>query len=403
MSRRCPWHGYAMHRYSEKSDCYIQHMYDDSFMHIFKNILYSMDPKTGKPLTKVLVGVDDVKMMEFGLNNRVCNVESVVNANEVHILEFQPTNATELWTLMRNVYTKWERLYEENGHMYWPCKSQAADLVINGDIDSLRCLQPIRYVTERYKLACSLLDLLLILTSNYFKRLLKFHMSGEYLLEVSRQKVRKIECNASNKALSYFRSFDPDKYDRAEKNPNAYAYSCSVKTLMDSLSKGESHKFPTNFLRKLFHFTIADVFTGHRDHVHMLLCNRFLVEDSEHCESWIQLMLAVADSRLQSEDAQNRLITEVKQWKKRYEADDRAKRRESERSTKRCCFEDLRVSDERSHTDEHSDRGYNRAANTNSADCRQKRIYTINRDELEGVGSTGTLHVRGTAGHDRLD
>lgn len=341
MSRRCPWHGYDLHRYSEKSDCYVQHAYDDSYIHIFKNVLYSTDPKSGSPLTDTLVGVDDVKMLEFGLNHRVCNVEAVVNGNEVHVLEFRPNNATELWTLLRNVYTKWERLCENNGRTYWPCRSQAADLVINGDIDSLRCLQPIRFITSRYKLACSLLDLLLILTSNYFTRLLEQHTSGEYLAEISRQKVRKIECNAMHKALSYFRSFDPNKYDRAEKNPNSYK--CSVKELMDSLSNNDSHKLPTNFLRKLFHYTIADVFTGHRDHVHMLLCHRFLVEDPAHSDNWIQLLLAVADSRLQTEDAQNRLITEVKLWKRRYDTGERNKRARSQEAVKRRVVKETRA------------------------------------------------------------
>lgn len=357
MSGRCPWHGYNMHRYSDKSDCYVQQTYEDSFIHIFKNVLYSMDPKSGRPLTNALVGVDEVKMLEFGLNHRVCNVESVINGNDVHILDFRPNDSVELWTLVRNVYAKWERLHEDNGRTYWPCKAQAADLVISGDIGSLRCLQPIRFITERYKLACSLLDLLLVLTSNYFHRLLDLYTSGEHLSEISRQKVRKIECNAMNKALLFFNRYDSNKFDKAEKNPDAYAYNCSVKDLMNSLSKRESHKLPTNFLRRLFHYTITDVFTGHRDHVHMLLCHRFVVEDPEQCDDWLQLLLAVADSRLQSDDAQNRLIAVVKHWKRRYENSDARNKKtksnkrlrsdddvlDSSRSTSRARFDEEEV------------------------------------------------------------
>lgn len=304
----------------------MQHLYDNTYVHIFKNLLYSTDPKSGKPLTRVLVGVDDVKMVEFGLNHRVCNVESTVNDDEVHVLDFRPSSATELWTLMRNVYTKWERLYENNGRTYWPCRSQAADLVINGGVDSLRCLQPTRFVTERYKLADSLLDLLLVLTSNYFKHLLESYRSGDYMVEVNRQKVRTIECKASKKALTYFENFEPERFDKAQKETDTHAYSCNVKHMMDSLSTNDSHKLPTNLLKKLFHYTISDVFTGHREHVHMLLCHRYLVENPAHCESWIQFMLAFADNRLQMEDAQNRLITEVKLWKRRYDTIDREKR-----------------------------------------------------------------------------
>lgn len=335
MSRHCPWNGYVLHRYSKNTDCFLQHLYEETYVHIFKNILYSTDPKSGAPLTGALIGLDDVNLLEFGLNHRVCNVEAKLNANDVHVLEFRPNNATELWTLMRNAYNKWERLYENNGRKYWPCKSQAADLVIDGNLDTLRCLQPIRFVTEKYKLAESLLDLLLTLTSNYFYGLLASHTNGgEYTMEINRQKVRKIECNAKDRAVAFFRAFDPERHDSVQNNPDETGgYSCNVKRLIDTVSKTDSHKLPTNYLRKLFHFAIADVFTGHRDHVHMLLCHRYLVEDPVHCESWLQLMLAIADSRLQTGDAQNRLIAEVKQWKRQYGFNsERGKRRSRDAS-----------------------------------------------------------------------
>ncbi|KAG8314657.1 Pan1p [Homalodisca vitripennis] len=296
-----------------------QHLYDDTYVHIFKNILYSADPGSGKPLTNTLVGVDQVKMLEFGLNHRVCNVESTVNHNDIHVLEFRPNHATEVWTLVRNVYEKWERLYENNGRVYWPCRSQAVDLVIDGTIDTLRCLQPIRFLKEKHKLAQSLLDLLLVLTSNYFYNLLDSHDNGDYLVRIKRQKIRKIECKAADKAMDFFRTFDPDRYESVQKNPESCGYNCSVKQLIERFSKRDSHKFSTNFLKKLSHFAIARVFTGHKDQVHMLLCHRFLAEDPIHCDSWLQLMLAVADSRLGVFDAQNRLITEVKQWKRTYD------------------------------------------------------------------------------------
>lgn len=390
-----------MHRYSDKSDCYMQHTYDDTHIHIFKNVLYSTDPKSGEPLARTLVGVDDVKMLEFGLNHRVCNVETTVNESETHVLDYRPNDATELWTLMRNVYAKWERLYEDNGRAYWPCRSQAADLVINGDVDSLRCLQPIRFVSGRHKLACSLLDLLSALTSNYFRRLLEVHMSGEYLLGISQQKVRKIECNAMNKALSFFGKFDPHKLDSGEKNPDVFPYSCGVKELMNSLSKIDSHKLPTNFLKKLFHYTISDVFTGHRDHVHMLLCHRFLAEDREHCENWIQFFLAVADSRLQKEDAQNRLIAEVKCWKRVYDRAERTKR------TRASAGPTKRNRTEHATTGVGCSRTVNRANSANGGegdrsdgdddgddDTGEDPIRVINGNALQSVGTTGALFVR---------
>lgn len=326
MSTRCPWSDYTLHRYSSASDCFLQHLYDETYLHIFKNVLYSTDPESGRPLTGTLSGVDDVKLLEFGLNHRVCNVETTINENDVHLLEYRPTSAVDLWTMMRNVYNKWEHLHETNGRLYWPCRSQAVDLIIGDGSDSLRCLQPTRFVKEKYKLAQSLLDLLLVLTSNYFQNLLEAHRNGDQLLEVASQKVRKIECKAMKKALSFFNTFDPDRFEKATKKPEHYGYGCSVKRLVDAVSRSDSHKLPANFLKKLFHFTVSDVFSTHREHVHMLLCTRFLVEDPTHCESWLQLMLAVADNRLQVADAQTRLVTEVKQWKRQYDRDRRVLR-----------------------------------------------------------------------------
>lgn len=331
MSGHCPWHNLALHRYSNSTDCYIQHMYDDTYLHIFKNVLYSTDPTEGCPLTRSLVGVDEVKMLEFGLNHRVCNVEATITEPEIHVLEFRPNSATELWTLVRNVYNKWERLYEDNERMYWPCKSQAVDLIVGNGFDVLRCLQPVRFVTDKHKLAQALLELLSVLTSNYFYNLLEKHESGEYVLEISRQKVRKIECNAFDKATAFFREYDPDRLDEAKKGPHSFVHTCIVKRLMDTVVNRDCYRTPTNILRKLFHYAISDVFTGHREHVHMLLCHRFLTEDRTHCEWWLRLALAVADSRLQMDDAQNRLIAEVKLWKRKYDFKGRERRRAAKR------------------------------------------------------------------------
>lgn len=361
----------------------MQHLHDDTYAHIFKNVLYSTDPNSGIPLTNTLIGVDEVKLSVFGLNHRVCNVESRINETDTHVLDFRPDNATELWTLMRNVYNKWERLHEENGHKYWPCKSQAIDLVIDGSVDSLRSLQPTRFVTEKYKLALALLDLLCVLTSNYFENLLESHKNGDRFLEIHRQKVRKIECNAMKKALVFYHTFDPDRYKRAREKPDQYSYACRVKHLLDEVCKNDAHKLPANFHKQLFHFTISDVFTSHREHVHMLLCHSFLAEDPIHCERWLQLMLAIADNRLQVEDAQTRLIAEVKQWKRLY---DTSERRGRKRRRENDNLENLTVDSQENQYESYS--------RVNGSDF---TIQTVNRNEpgLRSVGNTGALYVRG--------
>lgn len=368
----------------------MQYLYDDTSLHIFKNILYSVDPETGQPLTRVLVNVDNVKLMEFGLNHRVCNVETMVNKTDVHILDFRPVNVIQLWSLMRNVYNKWEQLHENNGRVYWPCRSQAVDLIIDGTIDTLKCLQPTRFVTEKHKLAQSLMDLLLVLTTNYFHGLLESYTDGAQfveLFEISKQKVRRIECNASDKATSFFQLFDQERYERITKKPDQNDYTCSVKQLQDAVSKSDAHRYPSNFLKKLFHLTISDVFSTHKEHVHMLLCTRYLVEDPVHCESWLQLMLAVADNRLQAESAQARLTTIVKQWKQEYNPYDR-------RKTRRMEERDVGDEDE-TETNIFSRIGLLRRTDVENGGGESMSADHGDSNQPKSVGSSGGLYTRG--------
>ena len=312
----------------------MQHLYDDTCVHIFKNTPYSTDPESGKPLANKLVGVDQVKMLEFGLNHRVCNVETTLDWNDVHVLEFRPDSASQLWAVMRNVHDKWERLHENNGHMYWPCKSQAVDLIIEGNVDSLRCLKPTRFVVQKYKMAQSLLVLLKALTRNYFHRRLEEYRNGNTIIPIAIQKVRKIECNSHKVAKSFFETFHPDHCERTDGGERLDDHYCSVKQLIDEEARGDSHRLPANSLKHLFHSTIADVFSNHREHVHMLMCHRFLVEDPIHCDSWLQFMLAFADNRLLQDGAQNRLIAQVKHWKLQYDPTERKRRAASKRTAR---------------------------------------------------------------------
>jgi len=323
MSSRCRWNGNVLH--GRNADCYMQELYDDTCMHIFKNTPYSTDPENGKPLASTLIGVDEIKMLEFGLNHRVCNVECTIDRKDVHVLEYRPESSTELWTLMRNVYHKWERLHDNNGSVYWPCKSQAADLIVEGGVHSLRCLKPTRFDTGKHKMAQSLLDLLTALTTNYFCRKVEEYQDGNDIMPIYGQKVRKIECNPSKIAREFFENFHMEKYQNdAEPEPDKYY--CNVKRLIDQESRSGRHKLSPSSLKHLFHSTIADVFSTHKGHVHMLLCHRFLVEDPQHCETWLQFMLAFADNRLLNDGAQVRLTAQVKYWKQQYDPTERRRR-----------------------------------------------------------------------------
>lgn len=328
-SGTCLWQHLEIHNVPE-GHCFIEGLPDQSSasdrVHVFKDTQYSTDPNSGVTIYQTYADciVDEVLLSDFRLNKRLCTVSTNVERMDEHIMNIAPKNPTAFWSIVDMVYSKWNNFNRYTGDMFWPSKSAALDMLFNSETNEVRCLRPVRFNETPESFAKGMLLLIKTLLTNYYVRELNVLEIDDTHIEnlvqdTSSAKLRLFECKYNVNVAGFYEKYEPERYKDMVSTANDKDYYCSVKGLLDEVALRDNRVSSIPNARKLFHAIIIRLFGGHRDHIHMILCKQYLVDDKRHAPSWFTLLKAFIENRLNSNElTKSRLGITMKDFKRLY-------------------------------------------------------------------------------------